>query len=156
MADSRFHELVKELNSEPMKIEIKDLGKPECNELLQQKQVELLVEMATKKLDMKVDALKEELAVLKHEVERLKVMRREGQAQAAPGNQNSAASSDDAIKIPDDVQVEGFMEIKSPSRHVMSPTSEHAKGEGTQVHPRLGNYKTEDVSVEKFFNFGRK
>ena len=160
MADSRFGELIKELNSEPMKIEIKDIGNNQGSradnaEFLQQKQFELMVEMATKKLELKLEAMKEETASLKLEVDRLKVMRQEPVQQVQVANTPSAPTSD-AIKVPDDVQVEGFMEIKSPSRHVMSLTSEHAKGEGTQVHPRLGNYKTEDVSVEKFFNFGRK
>jgi len=141
----RLDELKRELNSEPIKIEVKELGETMDNDLLKQRQFELMVEMAAKRLEMKIDGLKDEIAALKKEVERLKASKSE-----AP------LPNSDIIKVPDDVQVEGFMQVKAPSRPVMSSTSEHAKGENPSVHPRLGNYKTEDVSVEKFFNFGRK
>lgn len=152
MVDSRFSELVKELNTEPMRIEVKEIrdDKP-SHDILQQKQIELMVEMAVKKLELKLDAIKEEIVSIKKDVEHVK---------ARPDVSNAPVQaqpqSHDSIKVPDSVQVEGFMQVKAPTRDPMSSTAEHAKGEGTQVHPRLGNYKTEDVSVEKFFNFGRK
>ncbi len=142
MAD-RLDELKKELNSEP--IEIKEIGESMDNDLLKQRQFELMIDIAAKRLEMKIDGLKEEILALKKEVERLKASKSE-----AP------LPNSDTIKVPEDVQVEGFMQVKAPTRPVMSSTSEHAKSESPSVHPRLGNYKTEDVSVEKFFNFGRK
>ncbi|MBI2545616.1 hypothetical protein HYV81_00355 [Candidatus Woesearchaeota archaeon] len=153
MVDSRFSELVKELGTEPMKIEVKELrdDKPVSRDILQQKQIELMVEMAVKKLELKLDALREEIVSVKKEVEHVKAR----PAQVAQPSQVQSQMQD-SIKVPDNIPVEGFMQVKAPSRDPMSSTAEHSKGEGTQVHPRLGNYKTEDVSVEKFFNFGRK
>lgn len=153
MVDSRFSELVKELSTDPIQIQVKELreDKPIVHDALQQKQIELMVEMAVKKLELKLDAMREEIVHLKQEVEHVKARPAPVQNHAA---QPVAPAAHDAIKVPDDIQVEGFMQVKAPSRDPMSSTAEHAKGEGTQVHPRLGNYKTEDVSVEKFFNFG--
>ncbi len=147
MVDARIKELVKELNSEPIKVEIKELtNKMENSDFLHQKQFELMINMASKKLEIKIENLVVEISSLKKEVEKLKADRA---LLTVPTQSNN-----NTIKVPDDIQVEGFMQVKAPTRPVMSPTSEHAKGESP--HPRLGNYKTEDVSVEKFFNFGRK
>ena len=74
MVDSRFSELVKELSTEPMKIQVREIreDKPASHDVLQQKQIELMVEMAVKKVELKLDALREEMSHLKQEVEHAK------------------------------------------------------------------------------------
>ena len=88
-----------------------------------QKKYELLIEMAAKKLQKEIDALKEtscsqagEIVYLKKKIER--------------------------------------MESQPQEDHSVQTTLGESKK--TPITPSSGNYNSEDVSIEKFFYFGRK
>ncbi len=46
--------------------------------------------------------------------------------------------------------------MKEPVKKVVKEEVEKAKEEHKQVHPRQGNYESEDVAIEKFFYFGKR
>lgn len=46
--------------------------------------------------------------------------------------------------------------IRSPAAGVAASAKPAEKAASNEPHPRLGNYKNEDVSIEKFFNYSHK
>ncbi|MBI3026553.1 hypothetical protein HYY70_00415 [Candidatus Woesearchaeota archaeon] len=122
-----------------------------------QKRFELMVEMATKKLQQEIAALKEHLSLLNNEVGSLKsqITRLQFQPQHPvqktlldnhPSPQNQQVNPKKSVEIidcrPHDERREEF---KSGAEKNTEP-----------VRPRYGNYEPEDVSIDKFFYFGRK
>ena len=124
-----------------------------------QKRFELIVEMATKKLQQEIQALKEHINSLNNEMGSIKsqMSRLQFQPQQAHtvqktlsepqqhAEQQSAEPKKD-IKIVDcRPEGERHEEFKSGSAKNSEP-----------IRPRFGDYKSEDVSIDKFFYFGRK
>lgn len=103
--------------------------------LLEQK-FQLLMDMGNKKLQQEIAALKTTVSMLQDEVRNLRNDRRNA-ALEQPRQASVIESSAPAVKAASD---EGYV----PKSNVK------------EAHPRLGNYSSEDVSIEKFFNYGRK
>ena len=124
-----------------------------------QKRMELIIEMATKKLQQEIQALKDQLFSFQNEVSSLKsqvsrlqfqpqqahpVQRTLTEPQPQTGNQNIQPKRD--VKIIDcRPESERHGDFKSGSERNAEP-----------VKPRYGDYEPKDVSIDKFFYFGRK
>ena len=102
--------------------------------LLEQK-FQLLMDMGNKKLQQEIAALKTTVSMLQDEVRNLRNERRNAALEQT--RQASVVESAPAVKAASN---EGYV----PKSNVK------------EAHPRLGNYSSEDVSIEKFFNYGRK
>ena len=124
-----------------------------------QKRFELIIEMATKKLQQEINILKEtacsqagEINSLKSQISRLQFQPQQARpiqrTLVEPEQQShiEAHAPKKEVKIvdcrPGDERREDF---KSSSERNSEP-----------VRPRYGDYEPEDVSIEKFFYFGRK
>ncbi len=120
-----------------------------------QKRFELMVEMATKKLQQEINALKEHIATLTSEIGSLKsqISRLQFQPQAhevqrtlTQQPQKQSIMPKREIEIvdcrPEDERKEDF--------------KRGAEKNAEPIKPRYGDYKPEDVSIDKFFYFGRK
>ena len=118
-----------------------------------QKRFELMVEMATKKLQQEIQTLKEHINSLNNEMGSIKSQVSRLRFQPQPKTEN--------------LNTENFVEQNFPSKEVKivdcRPEDER-KGEfvggsaknSEPIRPRFGDYKSEDVSIDKFFYFGRK
>ncbi|MBI2130005.1 hypothetical protein HYU07_07305 [Candidatus Woesearchaeota archaeon] len=102
--------------------------------LLEQK-FQLLMDMGSKKLQQEIAALKTTVSMLQDEVRNLRNDRRN--AALEQPRQASVAESASAVKAASNEEYVPKSNVK-------------------EAHPRLGNYSSEDVSIEKFFNYGRK
>ena len=92
---------------------------------LQERRIELLLEMNNKKYDQEIAGLKASLASLASQVDQFKLeMRAVSDRQMQSG-------------IPKKIDTQGVL-----------------KTEPKESHPRQGNYTPGDVSMEKIFNFG--
>lgn len=121
-----------------------------------QKRFELMIEMATKKLQQEIAALKEHIVSMNSEIGSLKsqVSRIQFQPQAKPvqrtlepGDGNHAGEAPKKeIKIVD-CRPDG-------ERHEQFQSGAAKNAE--PVRPRYGDYEPKDVSIDKFFYFGRK
>jgi len=126
-----------------------------------QKRFELIIEMATKKLQQEINVLKEtacaqagEINSLKSQISRLQF---QPQQQTRPvqrtlieapqqENQNQSSQPKKEVKIVDcRPEDEKKSEFKSSSERNADP-----------VRPRYGDYEPKDVSIDKFFYFGRR
>lgn len=126
-----------------------------------QKRFELMVEMATKKLQQEMQALKDqvfsltsELGSLKSQISRIQfqppqartVQKTLGETQSEGQTAQNYSQPKKDVKIvdcrPDD---ERKSEFKSGAERNAEP-----------VRPRYGDYEPKDVSIDKFFYFGRK
>jgi hypothetical protein len=118
------------------------------------KRFELMVEMATKKLQTEILSLKEglcsqagEINSLKSQINRIQFQQPSQTVQRTltEQNQNQATAKKEANIV--DCRPEGDKkeEFVSGSARNSDP-----------VRPRFGDYKSEDVSIDKFFYFGRK
>ena len=117
---------------------------------LMEKRLSLLVEMATKKYDREILELKAQLHQLNGELETLRSnvksirveQAQQPQQQAQPiHHEHQQAQQSRPVERVSDAQ------IAAASNAGESVSSRMA---------RTGNYKSEDVSVEKFFYFGNK
>ena len=122
-----------------------------------QKRFELLIDMATKKLQQEISSLKDYINSLNSEVGSLKsqVSRLQFQPQQAhpvqrtlvePQQENNSIQTKKEVKIVDcRPENERHQDFKSGAEKNSEP-----------ARPRYGNYNPEDVSIDKFFYFGRK
>ena len=126
-----------------------------------QKRFELMVEMATKKLQQEISSVKEalcsqagEINSLKSQISRLQfqppqartVQKTLGETQSEGQIAQSYSQPKKDVKIvdcrPDDERKSDF---KSGAERNAEP-----------IRPRYGDYESKDVSIDKFFYFGRK
>ncbi len=120
-----------------------------------QKRFELIIEMATKKLQQEINSLKETACSQAGEINSLKsqISRIQFQPQQAHPVQRTLVESDNQNIQPKkevnivDCRPEGerYPDFKSGAEKNAEP-----------IRPRFGDYKPEDVSIDKFFYFGRK
>ena len=120
-----------------------------------QKRFELLVEMATKKLQQEIAALKEQVSYLSSEIGSIKsqVTRLQFQPQAKEVQtvlQNQQENM--PIKQKKDVEIVDCRPQNERREEFKSGSAKNAE----PISPRYGNYQPEDVSIDKFFYFGRK
>ena len=123
-----------------------------------QKRFELIIEMATKKLQQEINILKEtacaqagEINSLKSQISRLQFQPQQARPVQrtlveAPQQENQGMQPKKEVKIVD-CRPEGERreDFKSGAERNAEP-----------VRPRYGDYEPKDVSIDKFFYFGRK
>ncbi len=116
-----------------------------------QRRFELMVEMSTKKLQQEITALKEYVSSLNNEIGSLKsqVSRLAFQPQHAHSVQTTLADSQPEVK---EVKI---MDCR-PENEKHGEFQSGAAKNSEPVRPRYGNYNPQDVSIDKFFYFGRK
>lgn len=120
-----------------------------------QRRFELMVEMATRKLQQEISGLKDNIASLNSEMGSLKsqVSRLQFQPQQAHAVQRTLAESDNqSIQQKKEVKI---IDCRPESERHEKFESGSAKN-AEPIKPRFGDYKPDDVSIDKFFYFGRK
>jgi len=126
-----------------------------------QKRFELMIEMATKKLQQEMQALKDHVVSLNSEIGSLKsqVSRIQFQPQQAHPVQRTLVEQQEN----QDIQQQGMQPKKDVKIVDCRPHDErHAEFQSgaaknaEPVRPRYGDYEPKDVSIDKFFYFGRK
>lgn len=108
------------------------------DDYLLQKKVEIMIDTHNKKVKSEFDSLKTELESIRSMINRLNndisEIRKNIDNNGVNNNiNNNAANRSEQVIIPD-------------SQEKPKP----------KMHPRCGNYSSEDVSVNKFFYFGNK
>ncbi len=107
------------------------------NSYMLEKKFEIMIGSAAKKILAEIAGLKESISILQSELNDIKRAR----PQSQPAQMQAAASPySSAANIPQNI----------------SNGSSNAHPGSTVATPRFGNYKPEDVSVDKFFYFGKK
>lgn len=131
---------------------------PQPVDAFTQKRIELIVEMATKKLQQEITMLRESISSLNREISMLKSRPLPEPIVAAPNRNAQNIPANEAA-----VSTQNFApkrEVKiidcRPDNERKEEFQSGAARNSEPVRPRYGNYTPEDVSIEKFFNFGRK
>ena len=120
-----------------------------------QKRFELMIDMATKKLQQEIAALKEHISSLNSEIGSLKsqVSRLQFQPQPQhPVQKTLNANENQNIQPKKEVKIVDCRPEDERKGEFQSGSAKNAE----PVRPRYGDYKPEDVSIDKFFYFGRK
>lgn len=105
---------------------------------LLQKKIEYLMEMSTKKFIQEIENMKTEIQNLNLQIQNMK---------------NDQASQQLSQVQP--TKTEETVEQPINDEPKQSQTTSDSK-KTNEPHPRQGNYKSEDVSIEKMFYFGNK
>ena len=123
-----------------------------------QKRFEIMVEMATKKLQQEINSLKEafnslngELTSVKSQMSRMQFQPQQHAVQRTltdepPQVENSTIQPKKEVKIVD---------CRPDNERKQEFVSGAAKN-ADPIRPRYGDYEPKDVSIDKFFYFGRK
>jgi hypothetical protein len=106
-----------------------------------QKQLELMMDMNNKRVNAEITKMNETITRLNDEVRDLRRQMGSGARRVESAVPIVNASSGEVVNRPD-----------APERPVFTPKPEEPK----QTSPRMGNYQTDDVSIDKFFYFGRR
>lgn len=101
-------------------------------DFLTQQRIELLLSMRTKKLEEELSRLKEMMSNVQADMFQLRKLVAERPPTGAP----------------QEIIVKEV--VREPAREL------EKKEAPKQPHPRQGNYTSEDVSIEKYFNFSNK
>ena len=125
-----------------------------------QKRFELMVEMATKKLQQEIQGLKEHMAALNSEFGSLKsqVSRIQFQPPQAQHSARQVSEGQQAYQEPNaaaekkDVKIVDCRPDGEKTKEFVSGSARNSE----PIRPRFGDYTSEDVSIDKFFYFGRK
>ncbi|MBI2653223.1 hypothetical protein HYX02_00275 [Candidatus Woesearchaeota archaeon] len=116
-----------------------------------QKRFELMIEMATKKLQQEIQALKEYVVSLNSEIGSLKSQISRLQFQPQHSVQKKLIE-EPSIKPKKEV---GIVDCRPEDERKEEFQSGAAKN-SEPIKPRYGDYQPDDVSIDKFFYFGRK
>ena len=108
-----------------------------------QRRFELMIEMTTKKLQQEVNSIKETLCSMAGDINSLKSQI--SRLQFQPQIKDVQTTLKNAEIVDCRPKEERKEEFKSGAARNAEP-----------LRPRYGDYKPEDVSIEKFFYFGRK
>lgn len=113
-----------------------------------QKRFELMIDMATKKLQQEITSLKEHIVSMSSEISSLKsqVSRIQFQPQQSQPIQRTLVEPQKKVQIID----------CRPEGEKREDFKSGAEKNAEPVKPRYGDYQPEDVSIDKFFYFGRK
>ena len=122
-----------------------------------QKRFELMIEMATKKLHQEIVALKEHIGSLNSEMGSLKSQISRIQFQPQHPVQRKLVEEEEspvqaAAKPKKDVKI---VDCRPEGERSASFEGGAAKN-SEPIRPRYGDYESKDVSIDKFFYFGRK
>ena len=129
-----------------------------------QKRIEIMIEMATKKLHAEVSAMKEHVSTLNSEIGSLKSQINRLQFQPPPTPKRvvreyvEEVSEEQNAQAPPQVQPHREVKIVDcrPEADRKEEFVSGAAKNAEPVRPRFGDYKSQDVSIDKFFYFGRK
>ena len=130
-----------------------------------QKRFELMVEMATKKMQQEINALKEHISSLNSEMGSIKSQMSRLQFQPQPSRpvQRTLVPTDEAPAALTEAQqpsVQPKKEVKivdcRPENERREEFQSGAARNSEPIKPRFGDYEPKDVSIDKFFYFGRK
>ena len=121
-----------------------------------QKRFELMVEMATKKLQSEISSMKESMCSMAGEINSLKsqINRMQFQPQQPRVVQTtlSDSQSQQGAKPRKEVEIVDCRPENEKKEDFQSGAAKNAE----PVRPRYGDYESKDVSIDKFFYFGRK
>ena len=132
-----------------------------------QKRFEIMIEMATKKFQQEIVALKEqvhsltgELGSLKSQVSRIQFsppQERTIQSQERLDIGENTAYAPQAVSpsVQEKKEIK-IVDCRAQDERKSDFVSGAAKNSSEPIRPRFGDYKSQDVSIEKFFYFGRK
>lgn len=120
-----------------------------------QKRFELMVEMAVKKLQQELLALKENISSLNSEMSSIKsqITRLQFSPQGVKDNNTNGNSSKQSF---DEFQKKVEIVDCRPESERHEEFQGGSAKNSEPLRPRYGDYKPEDVSIDKFFYFGRK
>ena len=126
-------------------------------DIFTQKRFELMFEMATKKLQQEIQGLKEHINSLNSEMGSLKsqISRLQFQPQQSHSVQRTLPESQPQIESPQvkkDVKIVDCRPENEKHEDFQSGSAKNAE----PIRPRYGDYESKDVSIDKFFYFGRK
>ncbi len=116
------------------------------------KRFELMVEMATKKLQTEIMSLKEALCSQAGEINSLKSQLNRIQFQPQQNVQRTLAENQSQATAKKDAEIVDCRPEGEKKEEFVSGAAKNSD----PVRPRFGDYKSEDVSIDKFFYFGRK
>ena len=122
-----------------------------------QRRFELMVEMSTKKLQQDIVALKEYVTSLNSEIGSLKsqVSRLQFQPQQPHPVQRTLAepqAESQDIQPKKEVKIVDCRPDNEKKQEFVSGAAKNSES----IRPRYGDYESKDVSIDKFFYFGRK
>ncbi|HLC60771.1 MAG TPA: hypothetical protein VJJ52_05050 [Candidatus Nanoarchaeia archaeon] len=125
-----------------------------------QKRFELMVEMATKKLQHEIESLKvafnslnAELNSMKSQVSRIQFQPQQSHHISRPAAEGSQpAYEDQSLSVKKETKIVDCRPDGERTVEFVSGSSKNSE----PIRPRFGDYKSEDVSIDKFFYFGRK
>lgn len=126
-----------------------------------QRRFELMVEMSTKKLQQEITTLKDYVNSLNNEIGSLKsqISRIQFQPQQTHIVQRTLGESQsDNVQVQQNIQPKKEVKIVDcrPEEERKVAFQSGAAKNSEPLKPRYGDYKPEDVSIDKFFYFGRK
>ena len=119
-----------------------------------QKKYELMIDMATKKLQQEIVTLKEAFNALNGELNSLRsqVSRLQFQPQTVHHAEEQREIQHQQVEQKKEIKIVDCRPEEDRKQEFQSGAAKNAE----PVRPRYGDYKPEDVSIGKFFYFGRK
>ena len=126
-------------------------------DLFSQKRFELMIEMATKKLQQEITLLKDQIVSLNSEIGSVKnqITRIQFQPQQSkPVQRTLEEPQSEKIEIQQKKEVK-IVDCRPDNEKKDSFQSGSARN-AEPIKPRYGDYDSKDVSIDKFFYFGRK
>ena len=118
-----------------------------------QKRFELIIEIATKKLQQEVSSLKDQIISLNAEIGSLKSQISRLQFQPPHHSVQKTLTGETAqIKPKKEIEIVDCR----PENERKEDFKRGAEKNAEPIKPRYGDYEPEDVSIDKFFYFGRK
>lgn len=122
-----------------------------------QKRFELIIEMATKKLQNEIMSIKETLCSMAGEINSLKsqISRLQFQPQQARAVQKTLLENQPSIENQSPKREVKIVDCRPDEERKQEFVSGSAKN-AEPIRPRYGDYEPKDVSIDKFFYFGRK
>ena len=124
-----------------------------------QKRFELMIDMATKKLQQEIVSLKEALSTVHMEMGSLKsqVSRIQFQPQREAARQEQSPAQSQEYNEPSQEKRDAkIVDCRPHGERTDSFQGGSAKNSAEPIRPRFGDYQSKDVSIEKFFYFGNK
>ena len=119
------------------------------------KRFELMVDMATKKLQQEINSLKEHITSLNNEVGSLKsqVSRMQFQPQHQSVQKTLTEQPEiHSMQPKNDIKIVDCRPQEERKEEFQSGSAKNSE----PIKPRYGDYEPKDVSIDKFFYFGRK
>ncbi|MBI2558311.1 hypothetical protein HYW20_03230 [Candidatus Woesearchaeota archaeon] len=126
-------------------------------DLFTQKRFELMIEMATKKLQQEINLLKESLCSMAGEINSVKsqISRLQFQPPQAHAVQKTLVEPQHKEEISRPKKEVEIVDCR-PDHERKEEFKSGAERNSEPVRPRYGDYEPKDVSIDKFFYFGRK